>query len=121
MFNASVDLLISQAANPTSEIEQQLYNEFIQSYGTYYVSNVIVGGTAHLYSFVGEDYYKKSTYEEMTREISLTATYKGMTFQVGTQTEEIYRRITEEFKKNSNTLSVFQPPVASVDNQSILT
>ena len=121
MFNASVNLLISEAANPTSDIEQQLYNEFIQSYGTYYVSNVIVGGTATLYSLVGEDYYKTSTYEEMTQQITFTAKYKDFSFQAGSGTEEIYQQITEKFKKNSNTISVFQPPVASVNNQSVLT
>jgi len=119
MFNTSVNLLISQAANPTSELQQQIYNEFVQSYGTYYVSNVIVGGTAHLYSFVGENYYKVSSYEEITRQISLTVKYKEFSFQGGTQTEEIYQQITETFRKNSNTMSVFQPPVAVVNNQSI--
>ncbi len=120
MFNASVNLLISQASNPISEDQQQLYNEFVQSYGTYYVSNVIVGGTAHLYSFVGDSYYKLSTYEQMTQQISFTASYMGFTFNADTQTEEIYQQITESFKKNSNILSVFQPPVASVKNQSVL-
>ncbi|CAF5112021.1 unnamed protein product, partial [Rotaria sp. Silwood1] len=61
MFNASVNLLISQAANPNSEVHQQLYNDFIQNYGTYYVSNVIVGGIAHLYTFVRESYHKNAT------------------------------------------------------------
>lgn len=115
-----MNLLISEARNPTTESEQQLYNEFVQSYGTYYVSNVIVGGMAHLYTFVGENYHKTTSYREITTSISLTAQYKGVSFQAGISTESIYQRISESFRRNSDTMSVFQPPVASVNNQSVL-
>jgi hypothetical protein len=120
MFTASVNLLISEATNPTSESQQTYYNEFIQTYGTHYVSNVIVGGMANLYTFVAESAYKSTSYEEITHEISLTAQYKEFSFQTGIQTAEIYQHISETFKKNSNTLSVFQPPVNSKINESIL-
>ena len=119
MFNTSVNVLIAEARNPTTESQQQLYNEFVQSYGTYYVSNVVVGGVAHLYTFVGEDYHKTSSYREITTSISLTAQYKGVSFKAGIETQSIYQRISESFKRNSDTMSVFQPPVASVNNQSI--
>jgi hypothetical protein len=120
MFTASVNLLISEASNPTSETEQTYYNEFIQTYGTHYVSNVIVGGMVNLYTFMAENAYKSSSYEEVTHEISLTAQYEGVTFNTGIQTEEISQQISETFKRNSETLSVFQPPVSSKKNESIL-
>ncbi|CAF4059651.1 unnamed protein product [Rotaria sp. Silwood2] len=116
MFNASVNLLISQAANPKSEVHQQFYNDFIQNYGTYFVSNVIVGGIAHLYTFITENYHKNSTYEELAQQISLTAQYKEFTFQNKSQAEEI----TEKFQKNSNTMSIFQPSIVNVNNQPML-
>ncbi|CAF3492650.1 unnamed protein product [Rotaria sp. Silwood1] len=120
MFNTSVNLLISQAANPNSEVHQQLYNDFIQNYGTYYVSNVIVGGIAHLYTFVRESYHKNATFEEMTQQISLTAKHEEFTFHTESQTEEIYEKVTEKFKKNSYTISTFQPSLVTVNNQSML-
>ncbi|CAF3928241.1 unnamed protein product [Rotaria sordida] len=116
MFNDSINLLISQAANPNSEIDQQFYNDFIQKYGTHYLSNVIVGGIAHLYTFIMENYHKNSTYEDMIQQISFTAKLKEFTFQ----TEEIDQNITENFKKNSYTISIFQPPIVNINNQSIL-
>lgn len=120
MFNESVNLLLSEGRNPSTESQQQLYNEFVQAYGTFYVSNAIVGGMAHLYTFVGENYHRSYSYQETTMSISLTAQYKGVSFQAGIQTEAIYQRISESFKLNSDTMSVFQPPVASVNNQSLL-
>jgi hypothetical protein len=120
MFTASVNLLISEATNPTSETQQTYYNEFIQTYGTHYVSNVIVGGVTNMYTLMAENYYKTSSYEEITHEISLTAQYRGVTFNTDIKTEEILKHISEKFKENSNTLSVFQPPVSSKDNESIL-
>ncbi len=120
LFTASVDLLISQAANPTTETQQTYYNEFIQAYGTHYVSNVVVGGVANVYTFMAESYYKTSSTEEITHDISLTAQYVGISFNTDINTGEIYQHISETFKKNSNTYSVFQPPVQSKNNQSIL-
>lgn len=121
-FNASVYLLISQAANPTSEFEQSLYNEFIQMYGTHYVSHVIVGGVAYLYTFVGENYHTIYTHEDMTFEISLMAQYNGFSSETGTKPDDsdIYQQIAESFKDNSYPDFVFQPPITRVTNRSMI-
>jgi hypothetical protein len=64
------------------------------------------------------NYYKSSSYEETTTQVSLMFEYKQYSGQIGYDSASIWATITETFKKNTAALSVFQPPVASEKNRS---
>jgi hypothetical protein len=118
MFTTSVDLLTSEAPNPSTEDHQTYYNQFIETYSTHYVSRIIVGGVAHLYTLIDSSFYKSSSYEETTTQVSLMFQYENYFGRLGHGTATIWQSIKETFKKNAATLSVFQPPVSSQDNTS---
>ncbi|CAF3790676.1 unnamed protein product [Rotaria sp. Silwood1] len=118
MFIQSVDLLASEASNPSNEDHQAYYNQFIETYGTHYVSRIIVGGTAHLYTLMDSSYYKESSYEERTSQVRLMFQYKQYNGQIGSNLGAIWASMKEKFKTTAATLSVFQPPVASQENKS---
>lgn len=118
MFTKSISVLSARGVNPTTEAQQLFYNQFIQSYGTHYVSRVIVGGIAHLYTFINENYHKNKTYEEISEQINLMFQYDVFQFSANTDLEHIYDKILEDFKKDSNIMYDFQPPVVHVENQS---
>ncbi|CAF4648804.1 unnamed protein product, partial [Rotaria sp. Silwood2] len=118
IFIQSVDLLASEASNPSNEENQIYYNQFIETFGTHYVSRIIVGGTAHLYTLMDQSYYKESSYEERTSQVSLMFQYKQYNGQIGSNSNEIWASMKEKFRTTSSTLSIFRPPVASKENKS---
>ncbi|CAF1472757.1 unnamed protein product [Adineta steineri] len=118
MFTQSIDLLASEASNPTSEDHQLYYNQFIETYGTHYVSRIIVGGTAYLYTLLDSNYHKEYSYEETSSQVSLMFEYKQYNGQYGQDATNIWSQIKETFKKNAVTTSIFQPPVAPRENKS---
>ncbi|CAF1533633.1 unnamed protein product [Rotaria sp. Silwood1] len=117
-FNQSVGLLVSEAPNPSTEDHQEYYNQFIQTYGTHYISRIIVGGTAHLYTLMDSSYYKESSYEERINQVGLMFRYQKVGLENGINIEQIWASMKEKFRTTSSTLSVFQPPVASQQNKS---
>ncbi|CAF2975083.1 unnamed protein product [Rotaria sp. Silwood2] len=76
MFIESVDVLASEASNPSNEDHQAYYNQFVETYGTHYVSRIVVGGTAYLYTLLDSSYHKMSSYEETTSQVSLMFQYQ---------------------------------------------
>lgn len=120
MFNASVNLLISQARNPTEESQQELYNEFVRKYGTSYVSHAIVGGIAHWYSFIEKNYHTTTSYVDIVRWISLSITYNEYPSPEDPLMEPIYQGVPDAFKENSHTMLDFLPSVNKVNNESIV-
>ena len=118
MFTNAINILHTRASNPKTESQQALYNQFVESFGTHYVSRVIMGGTAHMYSFISESYHRSHSREETSQQISLMAQAKQFSFGYETNTQSIYDHLSESFKNNLDTLSVFQPTVMGVSNQS---
>ena len=111
MFNSSINLLAKQASLPTTEDHQRLYNQFVQSYGTHYVSNVIMGATAYIYSFMSASYHSTANTEETSSQISLMAQYKKFQVQGNSQTADMYAQIKETFKQSTSAVIEYHPPV----------
>ena len=116
MFNASISMLLQQASPPTTEDQQRLYNQFVESYGTHYVSKVIMGGSAYVYSFINSSYYSTANTEETSQQIGLMFEYKKYQGQGSIESAEVFQKITETFKKSTSVISEYHPPV-NVNNE----
>ena len=57
-------------AEPTTEYDQELYNQIIVAFGTHYVSSVIVGGVAHLYRFISEQWQREHSQESTSHAVT---------------------------------------------------
>ncbi|CAF4664357.1 unnamed protein product, partial [Rotaria socialis] len=118
MFTGSVELLATEAPNPSNEDHQTFYNQFVQTFGTHYVSRVIVGGTAYLYSLIDSSFHNKSSYREVSSQVSLMFQYKSGSLSVGETQTSVLQKMSETFKKNTESLTIFQPPIPNDDSRS---
>ena len=109
--------LISQARNPTTESQQELYNEFVRNYGTSYFSSAIVGGVAHFYTFVAENYHTTSSYNDLQWSISLGVSNE-LSSENGNPYQEVYESLPQAFEDNSYIVHVFEPSAQIVKNES---
>ncbi|CAF2690357.1 unnamed protein product [Rotaria sp. Silwood2] len=67
-FNSSLSRLVP---NPTTQRQQSFYNEIVATFGTHYASSVIVGGIAHYYTFLTEEWQRQSSQSSTENEISI--------------------------------------------------
>ena len=102
---------LASAPIPTNDNEQTLYNTVVETYGTHYVTHVIVGAIAHTYTLIDEAYSKSSTFEEMTTQVTRTGRFLFFSKGSAEESRNIYQSISEPFRKNSNSFSVYQPPI----------
>ncbi|CAF1023346.1 unnamed protein product, partial [Didymodactylos carnosus] len=65
MFNKTLAQL---SADPQTDSDQQMYNLLISTFGTHYVSSVIVGGVVHVYTFVSNAYAKEASTEQFSQQ-----------------------------------------------------
>lgn len=90
----------------------------IKAYGTHYVTSVIVGGTAFMYTFVNTSYSSSQSIEKVSEQISFNFQYKKASLSGNVNSSSYYEKLSKEFLKNSNDVTEFHPSVKSEQNES---
>ena len=106
--------------NPTTEEQQILYNQFIEAFGTHYISSVIMAGVINIYTFVNQKSYTQYNYSKISYEISLFIKDQ-MIFSANkskTTTSKWNRTNSLDFE-DSQMFIVYQPPINNNDSESI--
>ncbi|CAM4767911.1 unnamed protein product [Rotaria magnacalcarata] len=114
MFNASMSAIINKQHVPRTESEQTLYNILLETFGTHYVTRVIVGATAHMYTLINNAFTKSATFEETASEVSRMSNSFFLPKIVPRSIHSIKESLSESFRKNSKSFVEYQPPVALV-------
>ncbi|CAF3620401.1 unnamed protein product [Rotaria sp. Silwood1] len=108
IFSRSLSKLI---ANPTTDTQQMYYNQIISTFGTHYISSIVIGGVVEMFTQVSskyQEYYNKKSIEKQMsigfeyQQAQMSASY-NRSFQVSVT--------TEEFKKNTEIEVKFSPSV----------
>ena len=118
MFTESVNMLASEAPKPSTEDHQAYYNQFVAAYGTHYVSRIIVGGAAHLYTLIASNYHKASSFEEISSQISISFGFMKFGGNMQHGSTAMLSVLKESFTRNAASFSTFQPPIETRENQS---
>ncbi|KAL4474491.1 hypothetical protein ABPG72_016169, partial [Tetrahymena utriculariae] len=111
MFKQSLDALNRMAKDPQNDTQQTIYNQVVSSFGTHYVSSVIMGGSAKIYTTLDQNYLKAVDYEEARTQIGIDFSYQVFKFKFGYNSTEIGQKLHENFKKNAEDVIVFSPEV----------
>ncbi|KAL4499417.1 hypothetical protein ABPG73_008967 [Tetrahymena malaccensis] len=110
-FKQSLDMLNKMSKDDQGERQQSIYNQIISSFGTHYVSSVLMGGSAKIYTTLDQNYLKTIDYEEVKNQISIDFSYQEFKFKFGYNSSEIGQNLHEDFKNNSEDVIVFSPEV----------
>lgn len=117
-FTMALETLNNQAKIVTTDSQQTLYNQVLKSFGTHYVSSVIMGGKVSMYTKVNSSFHKEVDYSKLTEQVSFGFRYKLLTFQMDESAEEIRKHFIEDFEKNSEMETHFTPSPQPAQNQS---
>ena len=107
-FSASLDAL-GKIKTPTTEAQQTMYNQVLNSYGTHYVSGLIMGAAVKSYTFVNDAFTKTVDYSKLTQDIKLDFSYNKAKFSGDHSSEEILNKTSVGYANNSNTKLFFTP------------
>ncbi|KAL4511127.1 hypothetical protein ABPG73_008205 [Tetrahymena malaccensis] len=116
MFKQSLDALNRMAKDPQNDTQQTIYNQVVASFGTHYVSSVIMGGSAKIFTTLDQDYLKTVDYEEAKTQIGLEFSYTVFQFKFGYNSTEIAQKLNENFKKNAEDSIIFSPEVDHIQD-----
>lgn len=117
MFEASVNAIVSLGHAPQTESEQSLCNMIIQTFGTHYVTRVIVGATARIFTLLGEEYFKSTSFEEIKTETTRVSRFFFWSTYHTDYTHEIKQSVTESFRRNSQMFVEYQPTVPQLSGK----
>ncbi|CAF1373511.1 unnamed protein product [Rotaria sp. Silwood1] len=67
-FNKTLVKLVS---NPTTENDQSYYNQLVATFGTHYISSVIVGASVDIYTYISQNYHSQYDSSSLSQAISL--------------------------------------------------
>ncbi|KAL4511159.1 hypothetical protein ABPG73_008237 [Tetrahymena malaccensis] len=116
MFKQSLDALNRMAKDPQNDTQQTIYNQVISSFGTHYVTSVVMGGSAKIFTTIDSEYLKSFDYEQVKNQVSLDFSYMVFKFKFGYDTTDATQIPSEDFKKNSENLIVFSPEVDHIQD-----
>ncbi|KAL4474493.1 hypothetical protein ABPG72_016171 [Tetrahymena utriculariae] len=111
MFKQSLDALNRMAKDPQNDTQQTIYNQVVSSFGTHYVTSVLMGGSAKIYTTLDQNYLKTVDYEEVKTQIGIDFSYQVFKFKFGYNSTEIGQKLHEDFKKNAEDVIIFSPEV----------
>ncbi|KAL4511140.1 hypothetical protein ABPG73_008218 [Tetrahymena malaccensis] len=111
MFKQSLDALNRMARKPSSETQQTIYNQVINSFGTHFVTSVIMGGTAKIYTTIDQGYIKTLNFQQIKTQVTLDVSSQIFKFKFGYDSTDMTLKPTETFKKNSEDIIIFSPEV----------
>lgn len=110
---------LQQIGIPKNEAQQSIYNSLIKAYGTHYVTSVIMGGTASMYTFINSSYSNSQSYEKLSEQISIN--FKLMQLfdlSGGHNTSSYSEKLLKAFLNNSNDITEFYPSVKTENGES---
>ncbi|KAL4474479.1 hypothetical protein ABPG72_016157 [Tetrahymena utriculariae] len=116
MFKQSLDALNRMAKDPQNDTQQTIYNQVISSFGTHYVTSVVMGGSAKIFTTIDSEYLKSFNYEQVKNQVSLDFSYMVFKFKFGFDTTDATQIPSEDFKKNSENMIVFSPEVDHIQD-----
>ena len=111
MFNVTVATLARQRGGPQTESDQLLYNMVISTYGTHYVTRVIVGATANIYTLIADSYSKQSSLDEMRSQVVRKTCFLFFCRRRVSGSHSISQSLIEKFDKNSRYFAEYRPAV----------
>ncbi|CAF1513144.1 unnamed protein product [Rotaria magnacalcarata] len=114
MFNESMMAIINEPHTPRTEAQQIRYNMLLDTFGTHYVTHVIVGAIAHIFTLLSDAYAKSSSFQETMSQVSRMGHYFFLSSYSTDYSHRIEQSITESFRKTSQSFVEYRPPVPQV-------
>ncbi|CAF3720253.1 unnamed protein product [Rotaria sp. Silwood1] len=108
IFNRSLSKLI---ANPTTDTQQMYYNQIISTFGTHYISSIVIGGVVEMFTQVNSKYQEH--YDKQSIEKQMSIGFGSILSQMSVSHNFNFEvdNTTEEFKKNTEIEVKFSPSV----------
>ena len=113
MFQQTVAYLNKMGA-PKTEAQQTIYNQVLESFGTHYVTSVITGGRAKMTNFVNSSYHKEHSETTVSSQVSIGFEWKKFALSLSDKAKDFEKKLTEDFRNNSNQVLTFQPDVKEI-------
>ncbi|CAF2684273.1 unnamed protein product [Rotaria sp. Silwood2] len=108
IFNRSLSKLI---ANPTTDTQQMYYNQLILTFGTHYISSIVVGGAVEMFTQVTSEYQETHSKVSVEQQVSVGFGYQQAQMSASTNLGFEVGVNTEDFKKNAQMEVKFSPAV----------
>lgn len=100
----------SLSPSPTTEYEQMMYCQTLDSFGTDYVTSVIMGGELTIVSSLDSSYVYTYSETEVKSQMYIGAEYKKASMSYNQDADAIEKQLTEEYM-NSSSYYLYETPV----------
>ncbi|CAF1350146.1 unnamed protein product [Didymodactylos carnosus] len=118
IFNATIFQLVKLASTVSTEKQQTLYNDVIKSFGTHYVSGVVVGALATTYTFIDKEFHSKYDSNTVKEQISLGFELASLKFSADIDGgERVREQMMQEFITDAQSNTTFLPVIQTLPGQ----
>ncbi|CAF0882559.1 unnamed protein product [Didymodactylos carnosus] len=108
IFNLTISKL---AANPLSETDQFFYNQLITSFGTHYISSVVVGGTVDMFTSVTSKFQQEYSKFAVSEQIGFKFSFEEAQMSASKRYDKVIDVSSETFRQNSQLEVKFLPAI----------
>ncbi|CAF3207054.1 unnamed protein product [Rotaria sp. Silwood2] len=108
IFNRSLSKLV---ANPTTDSKQMYYNQLVSTFGTHYISSIVVGGTVEMFTQVNSEFQESHSKISVSQEIGIGFGLEMGQISISNSFGSEVGVNTEDFKKNTQIQVEFSPAV----------